>query len=125
MQGAKGRRGRPATPEQARRREELLRPNRFLGYDHDSLGVHLLRIGALELAEGELRRAVWLNPYESRFRLHLAWCLMRAHSYHEAKEKVSEVLVTCPQDDESLKLLALIDEKLSPELSDDPRGERG
>jgi hypothetical protein len=39
--------------------------------------MHLLRIGSLELPESELRRAVWLNPFDRRFAKHLAWCLYR------------------------------------------------
>jgi Flp pilus assembly protein TadD len=91
--------------------EERHRPSQFLGYDHDSLGAHLLAIGALEAAESELRRAAWLNPYESRFRLHLGWCLLRVGKLREAGELASKLLHSRPSDPESRRLLSIIREK--------------
>ena len=115
-----GRRGRrPLTPEQARRREETLRPNRFLGYDHDSVGTHLLSIGALEPAESELRRAVWLNPYERRFRVHLGWCLLRAGKLDEAHEIASTAAQAAPGDEDCLRLLMVVREKLGARRTDE------
>ena len=80
----------PSTPDdtvQANyRRENAWRPNRFLGYNHNTLAMHLLERGAYPIAESELRRAVWLNPYEPAFMANLAWCLHRMGRGEEAQE---------------------------------------
>ena len=73
------------------RREDLLRPSRYLGYDHDELGMYLLSRGAYKIAESQLRRAVWLNPYEYRFVCHLAWCLYKQGRFHEAQKLIGQV----------------------------------
>jgi len=70
--------------DRGERREEALRPSRCLGYDRDALGVHLLSCGAYELAASQFRRAVWLNPYEPRFKEHLAICLSRCNAVTNA-----------------------------------------
>ncbi|HOQ04861.1 MAG TPA: hypothetical protein PKY88_06575 [Anaerohalosphaeraceae bacterium] len=44
-------------PDRNDRREEQLRPSRYLGYDRDELGMYLLSRGALEIAETQFRRA--------------------------------------------------------------------
>lgn len=67
-----------------RAREELLRPCPYLGYDHDRIGVHCLNRGSPAVAEASFRRAIWLNPYEPRFVLHLAHALFRRKRYREA-----------------------------------------
>lgn len=71
-----------------RAREELLRPCPYLGYDHERIGVHCLGKGALDVAERSFRRAIWLNPYEPRFVLHLAHVLFRRKQYGEALESL-------------------------------------
>lgn len=106
-------RRRALTPQQLERREEQMRPSRFIGYDHDSLGLHLLRIGSLDLAESELRRAVWLNPFELRFVKHLAWCLYRKGKYEEAQDWISKALALDGADGEGREILRLIDERRS------------
>ena len=73
------------------RREEALRPSRYLGYDRDELGMYLLSRGAYKIAESQFRRAVWLNPFENCFVLHLAWCLYKQGRYKEAKKYIEEV----------------------------------
>jgi len=73
------------------RREELLRPSRYLGYDRDELGMYLLSREAYKIAETQFRRAIWLNPYEYRFVCHLAWCLYRQGKYDEAKTCIDEM----------------------------------
>jgi Tfp pilus assembly protein PilF len=73
------------------RREDLLQPSPYLGYDRDSLGMYLLSRGACKIAESQLRRAVWLNPYEYRFVCHLAWCLYKQERYEEAKKYIEGV----------------------------------
>jgi Flp pilus assembly protein TadD len=89
-----------------------MRPSRFLGYDHDSLGIHLTTIGSLDLAESELRRAVWLNPFEQRFMKHLAWCLYKKGSYGEARDWIHRALALRVGDGESQKILSLIEAKV-------------
>ena len=65
------------TDEMCRRREEAMRPSPYLGYDHHQLGCYFLQREVLELAEMELRRGVWLNPFEKLFQIDLAICLLR------------------------------------------------
>lgn len=74
------------------RREEALRPCQYLGYDRDSLAMHLLERGACEIAETQFRRAIWLNPYEPRFKTHLAWCLYKQGRRADALACAAEVL---------------------------------
>jgi len=73
------------------RREEALRPNRCLGYDHAQIAVHLIGREAYSIAEKELKRAIWLNPYEPDFKLHLALCLYRQERFDEAKEMLDSI----------------------------------
>jgi len=74
------------------RRENALRPSRFLGYNHNSLAVHLLERGAYPIAESELRRAIWLNPYEPAFMANLAWCLHKLGRDDEARECLKQAM---------------------------------
>jgi hypothetical protein len=64
--------------------EEMFRPDSTLGYDRDGLGIHLLICGAYRIAESQFRRAIWLNPFEVRFKAHLAWCLYKDGRIGEA-----------------------------------------
>ncbi len=102
-------RRRALTPQQIAERDEQMRPSRFIGYDHDSIAIHLIAIGSFDLAESELRRAVWLNPFEPRFMKHLAWCLYRQGAYEEARGWVSRALAMSGKDGESRKLLNMIE----------------
>ena len=74
-----------------RAREELLRPCPYLGYDHERIGVHCLAKEAFGIAERSFRRAIWLNPYEPRFVLHLAHSLLRQKRYEEALATLDEL----------------------------------
>lgn len=85
------------------RREDLLRPSRYLGYDRDRLGMYLLSRGAYEIAESQFRRAVWLNPFEYRFVCHLAWCLYKQQRYQEAKNYIGRLDPKKDDLDEELK----------------------
>ena len=105
-------RRRALTPQQFARREERMRPSRFIGYEHDSLAVHLIRIGSFNLAESELRRAVWLNPYEPRFFKHLAWCLYHKGEYAEAQDWISRALALDGADGEGREILRRIEAKV-------------
>jgi len=91
-----------------RRREEALRPHPRLGYDHDRLGVHLVSCEAYEIAEGEFRRAVWLNPFEPLFKQHLAMCLRAQGRRDEALSCAEEALKQHPKNrviEHTVKLL--------------------
>ncbi len=78
------------TPELHYRRENVLRPSRYLGYDRNTLALHLIRCEAFKIAESELRRAIWLNPYEPAFLANLAWCLYKQKRGEEAKEYLAQ-----------------------------------
>ena len=98
------------------RREEALRPSRYLGYDRDTLGVHLVSCHAYALAAGQLRRAIWLNPSEPRFKEHLACCLYKQERYREAREWILKALEQ--KEDEGFRhTLNLIEQRLSAEAS--------
>lgn len=86
-------------------REEALRPCRYLGYDRDRLGVYFIERGALELAESQFRRAVWLNPYEPWFKLHWTIALLALKRMEEAKGLLNELAVEGPCSDEARRLL--------------------
>jgi tetratricopeptide (TPR) repeat protein len=98
-------------PSREERREEALRPCARLGYDRDSLAVYFLEREMFALAEAQLRRAVWLNPYEPHFKAHLAWCLYRQDKFLEAREWAQKAL---GQKDEpnTRDLLELVERKL-------------
>jgi hypothetical protein len=70
-------------------REEALRPSPYLGYDRARLAAYLMGRGAFNMAEPQLRRAVWLNPFEPGFKRLLAWCLYKQTRYAEAKDWVT------------------------------------
>jgi tetratricopeptide (TPR) repeat protein len=98
-------------------REELLRPCPYLGYDHDRIGIHCLAKEAFGVAERSFRRAIWLNPYEPRFLLHLAHALLRRRRYEESLAALDELREGWPgfREGEELRetILALMGEKKS------------
>ncbi|MBW7904891.1 MAG: hypothetical protein LC135_09795 [Phycisphaerae bacterium] len=98
-----GRSDRRRDPQLAR--EEALRPRPFLGYDRDQLGVYLLGRDALELAESQFRRAVWLNPYEPWFKLHWATVLVALKRMGEAQQLLRELVAEGSCTDEARRLL--------------------
>ena len=87
------------------RREELLRPSRYLGYDRDKLGMYLLSRGAYKIAESQFRRAVWLNPFEYRFVCHMAWCLYKQGRYKEAKECIKQADIKYTETDDEARMI--------------------
>jgi Flp pilus assembly protein TadD len=95
------------------KREKAMRPSRYLGYDHDRLGAYFLDKEANALAEAEFRRAVWLNPYESNFQVHLAMCLFQQRKYAEAKGVIQQVLEITPQSQDAVDMLRLLDSRLA------------
>ncbi len=109
----KGRSEKPMKPikwsaDADRAREELLRPCHYLGYDHDRIGVHCLGKDALAIAEKSFRRAIWLNPYEPRFVLHLAHALFRLKRYREAVEALDELNSKWPEFEQGEELRSTI-----------------
>jgi tetratricopeptide (TPR) repeat protein len=78
------------------RRENALRPNPYLGYNRNMLAMHLLESGAYAIAESELRRAIWLNPYQPAFLANLAWCLHRQKRDDEARECLKQAIEQGP-----------------------------
>ncbi|MGD0139034.1 MAG: tetratricopeptide repeat protein [Tepidisphaeraceae bacterium] len=79
------------------RRENVMRPSPYLGYDRDELGLYFNDRGAADLAESQFRRAVWLNPYEPEFKVHLAECLYRRRQYVQAAKWADEALKQKPE----------------------------
>jgi len=96
------------SPERAREREDHLRPWPTLGYDRDKIALHMLHVEALPTAEQELRRAVWLNPFEWHFKYHLAVCLFREKKFEEAQTCTQRALEQQPGESCCLELLRSI-----------------
>ena len=94
------------------RKENILRPSPYIGYNRDRLALYFLERKAFKLAESQFRRAIWLNPYEPAFKEHLAVCLYRAEKYKEAKEWIMKALEQKPDNAESRKLLELIEQDI-------------
>ena len=92
-------------------REEVFRPSPYLGYDHLTLADYLMDREAYGLAESELRRAVWLNPYEVRFKIRLAWCLLKLGRTTEGREWIDRALRQKPGDEEALRMQRLLSSK--------------
>lgn len=84
---------------------EILRPNPYLGYAEDNIGAHLLECEAYETAERFFRQAVWVNPYEPQFRVHLARSLYDQRRYPEALNVLREVLASQPEFGPAIRLL--------------------
>lgn len=94
------------------RRENILRPSQYLGYNHDELGNYFIEREAFNIAEAEFRRAVWLNPYEPEFKIHLAGCLYREQRYAEALELVRQAIAQGTKNLSAQYLQELIERKL-------------
>ncbi len=100
------------SPEE--RKEDALRPCTGLGYDRDSLALHFIEKEMFALAETQLRRAVWLNPFEPEFKVHLAWCLYRRDKFSEALEWARKALAQ--KDEQNARdLMDLIERNLDSE----------
>lgn len=89
-----------------------MRPSRFLGYDRDSLGVYALSREMFDVAEAQFRRAAYLNPYEPRFKRHLAWCLHRMGRDAEAWPWIAAALELRPDDKDSGHIAGVIRERI-------------
>jgi len=99
---------RVSTPELIARQEEAFRPARFLGYNHNTLGVYLIERGAYRIAESEFRRAMWLNPYEPVFVANLAWCLFRQKRDEEAHDSLDQAMEQGPDNPQVRKIARLM-----------------
>jgi len=99
---------RVSTPELIACQEEAFRPARFLGYNHNTLGVYLVERGAFKIAESEFRRAIWLNPYEPLFVANLAWCLFRQEREQEARESLDQAMEQGPDNPQVRKIARLM-----------------
>lgn len=93
---------------QDERRENALRPSRYLGYNHDGLGMYLVSREAYEIAIRCFKRAIWLNPFEPAFKKHLALCLYKLGRYSEAYDCLKQV----PDNPENRHLMELIERNL-------------
>jgi tetratricopeptide (TPR) repeat protein len=100
------------------RRENALRPSSYLGYDHDELGLYFNDRGASQLAESQFRRAVWLNPYEPDFKVHLAECLFHRKEYVEAAHWAREALAQKPDHHGAKRLLEWIENRIAAEAEE-------
>lgn len=98
------------------RRENALRPCIYLGYNWDELGLYFNDRGAGHLAEPQFRRAIWLNPYEPEFKVHLAECLYRRKQYDEAAKWVEEGIAQNPEHRDAQDLKRWIAERALIEL---------
>lgn len=94
-------------------REEALRPSPYLGYDRDAVAVYLIDREVYDIAESQLRRAIWLNPMEPKFKEHLAWCLYKQERYAEAKQWVEQALAQQPESQEGQRIRKFIEEALN------------
>ena len=100
-----------SSAELQERREDLLRPSPWLGYSRETLAVHFMSRGAYELAEGQLRRMVWLNPFEPRFAERLGRCLLAQGKLPEARKVLEEGLAGHSEDPHLREALREVDAK--------------
>jgi len=107
------------------KREDALRPCSYLGYDRDQLALHLMSREAYAIAATQFRRAVWLNPYEPAFKMHLAECLYHMHQCEEAREWTVKALEQDPDNSNGHRLLSMIDTRLAETPSTAGRDEQG
>jgi len=94
-------------------REDFLRPCPYLGHGRDQLALYLMSHEAYAIAESQLRRAIWVNPFEKAFKIHLAECLCRMHRYAEAQELVLKCLEQDPNNVDCRSLLEKIEKRFA------------
>jgi hypothetical protein len=98
-------------------KENLMRPSKVLGYDRDNIGIACLEREMFEVAISQFKRAIYLNPYEVRFKKHLAWCYYKYEKYTEAMQAVLAALEQKPDDKETAEIKKHIEEKLTGKKS--------
>lgn len=101
------------TPEALAKREQILGPNPWGGYEHNSLGCEFLRRDALDLAIAEMERAVAMNPWEPMFKINLSHGYLRKGRWEEAAKTLDEALKQKPDLAVGWFAYALLYEKLS------------
>ena len=101
-------------PDFQERRENAMRPSKYLGYDHDRMGLYFLEREVFAIAETEFRRAIWLNPFEPDFQAHLAICLFQLKRYEEAGNLAREIRRVYPDRQDMKDILKLIGTRMSP-----------
>ena len=75
-----------------------------------------------DVAGSQFRRAVYLNPFEPRFKRHLAWCLFKQGKPAEARAWIANALEQNPDERDARFILAKIEE--SPDASGRTREEK-
>jgi Flp pilus assembly protein TadD len=111
------RKARVTSPHLNDQEEEQMRPSRFLGYNRDTLGMHALQKEMFDVAESQFRRATYLNPYEPRFKQHLAWALYKRGKYSEARRFILEALDQKPHDEDNRYILSKVEDKIETGLT--------
>ena len=111
------------SPTLDEQREERMRPSRFLGYDRDSLGMYALQREMFDVAESQFRRAAYLNPFQPRFKQHLAWALYKQGKLADAKRCIVEAIGQNPLDTDSRQVLVKIEEKMGSGQKTAPESE--
>jgi Flp pilus assembly protein TadD len=106
------RKARVTSPQRNDQEEEQMRPSRFLGYNRDTLGMHALQNEMFEVAESQFRRAAYLNPYEFRFKQHLAWALYKQGKFSDARQFIMLAIDQAPRDKDNRQLLMKVEEKI-------------
>lgn len=99
--------GLPRPKPSLERREDALRPMAGLGRGRIAFGLYLMDRGAYDLAERQFRRAIWLNPYEPTFTVHLAASIYEQGRRDEAVSLLQEVLGRMPEHRLARAMLAL------------------
>jgi thioredoxin-like negative regulator of GroEL len=101
-----------STTSKKERFENIMRPNRHLGYDYFKVGIHICNKGAYKIAEVLFKRAVWLNPFEPKFKIHLARCLYHLNLLEEAHKWIIEALNQDLEDKDAQIVLKWINESI-------------
>jgi Flp pilus assembly protein TadD len=112
-----------STTDKKRLREEALRPCSILGYEQDSLAVYLISRESFRIAESLLRRAAWLNPFEPKFKEHLACCLSQQKKFAEAQELAQALLKKNPRNRVAREILLLCGARKSDEAAGEGEGD--
>lgn len=107
-------------PDFQEHRENAMRPSKYLGYDHDQLGVYLLEREAFAIAEVEFRRAVWLNPFDTNFKVHLAISLFQQKRDGEAMDLARLIQEAAPERPDIKELIRLIEKRIRVDAGTPP-----
>jgi tetratricopeptide (TPR) repeat protein len=92
-------------------KEDLLRPNPYLGYNREILADHFMKKEAFGLAEEQYRRMIWLNPDEPRFQAKLVRCLITQGRRKEATQFIEAAVRFFPERRDFVVLAKLLKQK--------------